>query len=251
MDRSLRQLAQLPTGLRPTLFLRQPGEAALRRLLSISGDGEIFYRNGLLQICSPTVVFTTRPISTPAVRRRLPSCGTPFRRVSQSQIEELRQLQGQLLKYRLTRHQQVAESTFDAPNFCPETRLIARMLGACLEGDTKARQQMIDALGETDETTLASAAQSPEAIVLEALLVLVHERRDQAFMREIRELAQGIFLGRQDPTRLRDQDVGTIVRDTFGLVTRRQKKGISVDLEAIQSAAIHREAYARGVLHTA
>jgi hypothetical protein len=248
VDPSLRQLSQLPRGLAPTILLRRLGDTALRRLLSICDDGEVLYGNGLLRICSPIVVFTARPVSVPALRLRLPASRPPYGRIAQSQIEELRQIQRQLVRYRVTRYQQVAQSNFDAPGFCPETRVIARILGACAEGDESVQQQIVAALQDQDEGAKVISSHSVEAVVLEALLVLIHEKRSHAFITEIKKLTEGILLGRQQITALVDRDMGRMLREDLGLSTTRRSKGICLSLNTLACAAIHREAYARGVL---
>jgi len=248
VDPSLRQLSQLPQGLGPTIFLRQPSDAALRRLLSVSGDKEIFYGNGLLRMCSPIVVFTSQPVSASALRLRLPSSSTTYRRIAQSEIKELRQIQRQLLKYRLSCYQQVAQSNFDAPGFCPETRVIARILGACAEGEESVQQQIVAALQDQDEGAKVISSHSVEAVVLEALLVLIHEKRSHAFITEIKKLTEGILLARQQITARVDRDMGRMLREDLGLSTARRGKGICLSLNVLVCAAIHREAYARGVL---
>jgi hypothetical protein len=248
IDPSLRQLASLPQGLSPTIFLRHPADAALQRLHVIANNQVVLCGRHFLQLCSPVVAFTARPVSVQALRLKLPTSGVPYRRILQPQIQDLREIQRQLLKYRVARHQQVAGSRIDVPGYMQETRVIARTLGACLEGDAILQMEMIRVLQDHDEAAKAASALSLDAIVLEALLALIHEGYDQAYVREIRELAEHILLGRQNPAPLRDQNIGQIVREGLGLSTYRGSQGVYLRLDAATAAAIHREAYSRGVL---
>jgi len=248
VDPSLRQLWQLPAGLAPTIFLRHPGDAALHRLVNVFGDEDMLCGGHLSRICSPTVVFTARPISVPALRLKLPTCGTPFRRITPSEVQALHQVQAQLLKYRLTRHQQVAGSSFDAPDFGPDTRVIARILGACLEGDEIVQEEIMAALKGHDEAAKVVASQSPEAVVLEALLVSIHEKRGSVRVKEITILTNAIFSQRRETMALSCKAVGAIINDLFERRTDRKSKGYEMSLDSTLCAAIHREAYSRGVV---
>jgi hypothetical protein len=248
IDPSLRQLSQLPDGLAPTIFLRQPGDVAIRRLLDVSSDQNVLCGSHFLRICSPLVVFTARPASVPALRLTLPASGVPYRRIPQPQIEELCHIQRKLLRYRLTRHQQVAASGFDAPSFGPETRVIAHILGACVEGDKGVQQEIMTALQQHDETAKVVSAQSPEAAVLEALLVLIHERHTKAYVGEIARVAKGILFGRQETIRFSGKAVGSIITDHLGLHTKRQAPGYELRLDSATCLEIHRLARYWGVL---
>jgi hypothetical protein len=248
IDPSLRQLSLIPQGLVPTIFLRRPSDAAFRRFLSISSDQDVLCGDHFLQICSPIVVFTAQPVSVPALRLRLATSGAPYRRISQPQIQELRHIQRQLLTYRLTRHQQVAGSCFDVPRFGHETRITASILAACVAGDESMQQAIRAALQEHDDTAKAASSQGADAVVLEALLVLLHEGSTEAYVGEIARLANAVLFGRQANTKLSLQDVGGIIREGLGLFTRRMSQGVQLRLDSAAAAVIHREAYSRGVL---
>lgn len=242
------QLAHLPKGLGPTIFVTEPGDKALRLLLAICDGPDMLLGDNFLNIRSSVVVVRTRPLAMPALRLVLPEVGTAYRRPSPQQIEELRDLRRQLLAYRLKNHQAIAASTFDLPAFGPEARAVAQILGAALEGCEDAQAKLIDALAPYDENVKCASACRVEAVVLEALLALVHEQRRDAYMGEIAKLANAILYARQNPTELRGQDVGAVLRDRFGFSTARCGKGERIRFMRFTVDRIHAQAHAHGVL---
>lgn len=110
------------------------------------------------------------------------------------------------------------------------------------------QREVIAALEKHDEGTKARSAQSPEAVVLETLLALIHEKQREAYIGELTELANAFLIARQQALQLGTYAIGKMLRDDFGLPTTRGRKGIFVPLNPATAAAIHREAFARGVL---
>jgi hypothetical protein len=243
VDCALRQLAQLPEGLSPTVFVPQPPELTVRRLIAVGSDRNVVFGDRIVQTTCSLVVFSSTPLSLPALRLKLPGAGPPYH-----QQQGLCDLQPRLLDYRLRRSPKVAASRFDAPQFAWETRGIARTLGPCFEGDAILQREVIAALEKHDEGTKARSAQSPEAVVLETLLALIHEKQREAYIGELTELANAFLIARQQALQLGTYAIGKMLRDDFGLPTTRGRKGIFVPLNPATAAAIHREAFARGVL---
>ncbi len=244
VDCTLKQLGQLPAGLAPTLFLPQPPELTLRRLIAVGSDRNVILGDHILPMPGSVVVFTRVPVSVPSLR--LPASGTPSPTPAQQQ--GLRELRPRLLDYRLRHSPQVAASPFDLPQFTWEIRSVARSLGASLEGDAHLQQELMKALAEHDESAKASSAQSPEALVLEVLLALSHQVERPHYIGEITKLANALFLGRQRALQLDEHAIGKMLRDEFGLNTKRRSEGIFVLLHPAAREAIHRKAFARGVL---
>jgi hypothetical protein len=104
------------------------------------------------------------------------------------------------------------------------------------------------ALEEHDELAKVASAQSPEAAVLEALLVLIHEHHTEARVGEIAELAEGILLGRQQTIRFSAKAVGAILTDHLGLHSKRKGAGYELRLDSATCREIHRSANHWGVL---
>ena len=248
VEPSLRQLTQLPYTLGPTIILRQPSISALRRLLTLSADPHVVYGGRFLQLRSPVVVFTAHPVSLPFLGVALPRDRTPYRRLSPDQAGAARLLRPQLLQYRLASHPQVAHSGFDRPEMAHPTRVIARVLGACVEGDEAAQNQIVAALADRNETAKVMQSQSLEATVLEALLVPIHEKRSKVRVLDVATIATGILRGRQEIASLTSHEVGALISDPLGLTKTRQKRGYELRLDSTTCAAIHRQAHEMAVL---
>ena len=249
LDPSLRQLAKLPESLCPTIFLRRPTEKSLGRLLSTSRDPNVLYGGRLLHLSSTFVFFTTRPLSLPALRVALPVLAVPYRRLPRDQARELHALRGQLLMYRLLHHEQVAQSDFDVPRFARESRVTARILGACMEGNATSQPAIVSALENRDEDEKVQLSQTPKAAVLEGLLVLVHERHAKARIKEATDLANAILHARLAPCTLTAKAAGAIISDVdHALQTHRTNTGYELELDFATCSSIHHHAQANGVL---
>ena len=92
------------------------------------------------------------------------------------------------------------------------------------------------------------ASQSPEAVVLEALLVSIHEKRSSVRVKEITILTNAIFSQRRETLALSCKAVGAIINDLFEGRTDRKSKGYEMSLDSTLCGAIHRDAYSRGVV---
>src|SRR5947207_1321717 len=74
----------------------------------------------------------------------------------------------------------------------------------------------IQALKSLDQQAKADQSAGPGAVVLEALLVLCHENKQEAYVRDICQLVNGILLGRHETLELSPKAVGTIMRKKLG-----------------------------------
>jgi len=152
------------------------------------------------------------------------------------------------LRYRLTRHREVANSEFDAPWLHWNVRMLARALGAAVEGSPETQARIIEALRRSDEKSKVESSQSPAAVVLEALLVACHEKRPEIHVFEIAELANGIFLGRHDDQVLSPKALGGILRAELGLCPERNARGYALRMSSQTRQRIHKLASTYGTL---
>jgi hypothetical protein len=156
---------------------------------------------------------------------------------------------GQLLMYRLLHHEQVAQSDFDVPRFARESRVTARILGACMEGNATSQPAIVSALENRDEDEKVQLSQTPKAAVLEGLLVLVHERHAKARIKEATDLANAILHARVAPCTLTAKAAGAIISDVdHALQTHRTNTGHELELDFATCSSIHHHAQANGVL---
>jgi hypothetical protein len=174
---------------------------------------------------------------------------TDYRRIGKREAQELAdKFQPRLMRYRLSQHRQVAESHFDCPEFAPDTRFLARILGASVEGSPELQNRIVDALSRIDEQCKVEQSQSLGAIVLESLLALCHEHKPRASVLEITKLTNGILLGRHENLELTAKAVGGIIRKKLGLYSERRGPGYELQLIGKTPKFIHRLAAAYNVL---
>jgi hypothetical protein len=248
---SIRDLLSLPRGLALTLILNRPSEQALLRLLAAAADPEVqLLRGGRVRnLRCATVVLTNESISGVALGIPLLPARVSYRRVGRSEAQQVAdEFQPRLMRYRLAQHLQVRNSQFDLPGFAPETRLLARVLGATLEGSTDLQDRIPQTLKSVDEQTKTEQSRGLGAVVSEALLALCHENKREAYVREISELANGILLGRHEIVELSPKAVGAILRQKLGLWTERSGPGYRLLLTQDMCRRIHRLAAAHNVL---
>lgn len=248
---SLAQLATLPAGLCPTLIVKNPKPRSMVQLVTALTDRDAnFLRAGrLVNLQCAIVVHTQEPLTVPALPIPLRSGNTPYRRIRRWEAHQLaEEFQPRLLRYRLVQHQEVTQSQFDYCDFGPPTRLLARILGASVEGMPEVQRAVVDALVPLDEQCKTERSQGADAVVLEALLVLCHEGKLEAFVAEITKLANGIFLGRHEHLELSPKAVGAIIRERLGLYTERCAAGYRLMLTENVRRRIHQLAAGYNVL---
>ena len=248
---SIANLSKLPEGLSPTLILNHPRPTALMPVLAaITGSNvSVLAHNRVVALRYATIVCTQSPIPATALNVHLHPEGSGYRRITQATMEQLAdEFQPYLLRYRLTRHREVANSEFDAPRLHWNVRMLARALGASVEGSPETQARIIEALRRSDEKSKVESSQSSAAVVLEALLVACHEKRPEIHVFEIAELANGIFLGRHGDQVLSPKAVGGILRAELGLWPERDARGYALRLSSQARQRIHNLASAYGTL---
>ncbi|MGA9134962.1 MAG: hypothetical protein WB384_23405 [Candidatus Sulfotelmatobacter sp.] len=248
---SVRELSNLPAGLCPTLILKRPSQRALSQLLSAATEPEfnILRAGRFIHLQCAIVAYTEDSLPGAALRIPLPQAAGRYRRIAKAEAQQLAdEFQPRLLRYRLSRHARVTKSCFDYSSFTPETRALARLLGASVEGEPGIQADIVRALESVDERTKVEQSQSPTAVVLEALLVLCHEKKQASYVFEITELANGILLGRHDTLELSPKAVGGIMRSKIGLCPERSGPGYELSFTGDTQRSIHRLANGHGVL---
>jgi hypothetical protein len=252
VEPSIPELLALPHGLAPTLIMKQPNDRALARLIAAAEPDVNLLRAGCcINVQCATIVCTREPIGGSALSLRLVPDKAEYRRIGKREAQELAEkFQPRLMRYRLSQHRQVADSHFDRPGFAPDTRLLARILGASVEGAPELQDRIVDALSQIDEQCKVEQSQGLDAVILESLLALCHERKPRALVLEVTKLANGILLGRHDNLELTPKAVGEIIRKKLGLCTERRGPGYELQLIGKTPGFIHRLAAAYNVLST-
>jgi hypothetical protein len=146
----------------------------------------------------------------------------------------------QLTCFRLTRHQAIAHSQYDAPSYAYNARMVVRTQGATFEGEPAVQSRVAAALAAADESEKVEQSQTPAAIVVEALLALCHQKKQTAQMDEVAKVVNAIFDGRYAEIKLSPEQVGIIVHRKLALLARRKGPGRFLDFDHATCAHIHR-----------
>jgi len=146
--------------------------------------------------------------------------------------------QPQLLMYRLKNRSHVASVTFDPSSLSGATRALASVLGSCFPDCEELQTRVVRLLEPQDEERRLDHARCESAVVLEALLIACHEKKANAHVGEVADLANGILDVRGDGYRLEARRVGSIVR-SFSLGLRRDSLGYGFLLSTECKGRIH------------
>lgn len=248
MDASLERLAALPRGLHPTLILTEPRAIGLPTLLRAAHHGGGLLRGGCLLMprCS-LVVFTELP--SPLIDLRIPLMAlAPKPSASAHDIGELENhFAPMLLRHRLDRHQHVANSRFATEGLASGLAVVARQLGAAVEGANDLQENIVEALATLDEERKSETCQSDEAVAVEAVLVVCHEQKASASVSALSEIANTIALGRGERAFSTPKIYGAMLR-RMGLRPRRQSSGFVLTLDGATSRRVHELGCRLGVL---
>ena len=195
------------------------------------------------------VIYTSQPLQVPAMGIPLPTATHALRRITKPEAQMLvDRFQPRLLDYRLKNYQNVANSQFDVPGFCPEVRQVARVLGAALEGSASLQASITDTLRDLNEQRKGDRSQTAAAAVLEALLAVCHGQAPGAYVGAICDLANGFLEDRDETARLSPKAVGEILRHELGLAARRRPLGYELALDVGTQRRVHHLAIAHDVL---
>ncbi|HZC22546.1 MAG TPA: hypothetical protein VE866_04345, partial [Candidatus Binatia bacterium] len=240
-------LKGLPRGLYPTLLFSQSrfSSAALRSLRASQRRGfGVLEKFGVADpYCGKAVLIDENSpedlLSFPCVQIYIgPDRDRPV--VDDALLNEIASnFQPQLLDYRLRNHAEVRRSTFDVAQFAGPTREIANALGSCVIGDDDLQVGVISALRAQDEAARADRWTRLDSLVLEALLVLCHERdRTDVYVGDLTRVVNGILEGRDETLRLKPRKVGDLLR-SLNVVAERDAKGFGFVLLNEDRRKIH------------
>jgi len=245
----------LPQNLTVTrLFYAPRPSAKLRKLISNSNAlGFAVLRGGSLRVHRGAIVVYPGSVDLGGdfedTCLRIPV--TPGRRLVGPGDEEryraaVDEVRAKLFNYRLAHYEEVQSSQFDVLDLTGSTRQIARGLGACLVNAADLRDRLIAILRDQDESVRAEqiAEMSP---ILEALIVVCHERRKDVHVGEIAKLTSDILDVRGERIELSPREVGSKLK-LLGLRTcRLGAGGRGFKLTQETCARIHQAAKAFGV----
>jgi hypothetical protein len=225
----LSALGSLPLSFRPTLlFDQRPVTKQLCRLIrAVSRPGALVLQKGQLRDLScATVICTGEPLIDgwidDVIQVALAPSRGDFGAIDLQRLDDTgRELQAQLLQYRLHNFAKVKASKFDAPRLAYPARHVARTLGACVVDDPEAESRITSLLQDQDEDSRLRDSTAIPSVVIEAALFLCHEnKRSAALVGELATISSAIFKGRDEIIELEARAVGSILR-SIGLFTQR------------------------------
>ena len=213
------------------IYLSQP-EAKIEKLLAVSHLSKfgVFRHGSLHEICGAKAIFVRSPsLRSPLADECLRISVAPARELLKS-VDEMRErpvvegLQAKLLNYRLRNYAKVKSSTFDVLKFTGATRALARTFGACIVDASDLQARVTALLQNHDEAIRAERVAEIESILLEALLVLCHERRTAVHVGQVAEIANGILSRRGESLILSARETGSKLK-VLGFRTTRLDAG--------------------------
>ena len=162
--------------------------------------------------------------------------------------EASREFQSKFLAYRNRYILDVQKSQFDPTEFPPETRILARVLGAPLIEAPALQHGLINILREQEEERKAFRWTAVRYVALEAVLHYVHKDPGaRVHVGEITETTMDILKGRGDSTVYDAREIGIFLR-SFGLKPKRNGKGYAIRFDAARCRDMHLLAHTLGVL---
>lgn len=221
-------LCSLPLELQPALFL-DAGQAKgpmekLLRLLS-AHDAYVPWKGQLIRFSGAKVVYNEESlpgnllgagfteIRVPPPRRPLPI----FDQRTQQRIVD--EFQPKLLMYRLANYHQVAASPFDVPD--SPVRDLARSLAASVPDEPALQSAILPLLQAQPDQVLVKPTSDLDSIVIEAMLVLCHEKERQSFhVAEVADNVNKILEARGEPLDMNAWAVGRKLRK-LDITTRK------------------------------
>jgi hypothetical protein len=213
------------------IYLSEP-EAKIEKLLTLSQLSRFgVFRNGSLhEICGAKAIYVRSPsLRSPSADECLRISIAPARELLKS-VDEMQErpireeLQAKMLNYRLMNYGKVKSSNFDVLKFTGATRALARSLGACIVDASDLQARVAALLQNQDEAVRAERAAEIESILLEALLVLCHERRTSVHVGQVARIANAILSRRGESLILSPRETGSKLKG-LGFRTTRLDAG--------------------------
>lgn len=123
---------------------------------------------------------------------------------------------------------------------------MACVIGSCFPNNRSLQARISELLQPQDEERRFDSACGQAAVVLEALLVLCHQNRNDAHVGEVAEVANGILELRRERYRLDPRRVGALLKP-FRLGHTRDSRGYKFLLSAANQRKIHELGRSRDV----
>jgi len=256
-DVSAARLRALPMHLGPTLLLDivQLEDELCTWLRASSRRGMyVPSRGGALDQYCAKVVCAPEALSDPSLlglalqvevappRRPLPM---PDRETSEQIADEF---QAKLQMYRFASYSYVGEPKIDVADLTAPMQDLSRSLAACVVGDADLQFAVVPLLRPQDQQLRAERAALIEAIILEALWIVCHEKNRQwVSVGELTTDTNTILAGRGESLTVSNESVGWKLK-SLGLQTESLPGGNKgLFLLAVTKARIHALAKAFGV----
>ena len=226
---NLSSLCSLPMAFSPSLFIERDDDSPqLQKVIRATQiRGYIPSKSKLVRtrcatvICNQEslngIIHDSNAIEIPVSHTRVPL--PLLTEAAQNAIAD--EFQPKLLMYRLTKHAQVINSTFDAAPLISSVSELARALGACVVDDPDRQADIVRMFKDKDEEVQEVCSWDQRVTVLEALLSLCHKRkRESVYVSEITNAANSILEARGEAFKLAPRTVGNKLR-MLGLTTNR------------------------------
>jgi hypothetical protein len=242
--------------LMPTLLIRDPElNKRMASLLDASTQPGYLVSTGkdLQRLYCPKCIYVGDVKSDPLLAKTSIQIHVeidPEKRVPPPPKEDVvRQFQNRLITYRLFVHDKVADSTFRVPDFRPEVRAIAEVLGATIVDDGELRRKLIDLLKERDEQSRVDRSVGLKGTVVRAVLSHCHQGdQEKVYVRDIAATVNQIYSEEGESVRVSSETVGHVLK-SLGLYSRRLgNAGRGLMLEKSMQSQAHRLGSAYDVL---
>jgi hypothetical protein len=151
----------------------------------------------------------------------------------------VRQLQNQLLGYRLKKLIKVENSTFDALGLPWDLRPVANALGACVVGSPRLQSELISLLAPQVEQRLADRSTGREGLTIEAILSLSHQGKSRLLAGEIATEVNTISNTRGERIEFKAENVGHALKKVGLLTQRLGKAGKGLVVDQATLARVH------------
>lgn len=241
VDATMKDILEFSAGISPTFLFSQPNPSFMRRLAAATAvpGFALLHQGKLAQLDCTVVVASDVPLGLGGLEVSvLEPSGMP--QLQPLQIEQLSvSMQPKLLGYRMLNLLEARNSQFDAPELGRQLRPVARDLGAALLGDHELESRFVELLLPLDQQNRSDLSQQLPAVVIEAVLVLLHEGKTSAYVSEITECTNQILLGRGERKAQEAKVIGAILRQ-LGLRPQRKAKGYRLELDQSVNQRVHR-----------
>ena len=199
----------------------------------------------IVGVCCPKVIYfgmdeVPEAVASAMLQITLPPTAGPGRPLDDEQLNKIgAELQNKMLAYRLANFAKIRPSQFKGANFTDQTREFAVNLAACVVGDSELAAGVVPLLCEQDECVRGQRDRQPESVVLEALLVCIHENeKDRVQVKGIAALANAILRSRGEFIQYSPEEVGHCL-DILCLHRTRSADGMFLILTGATRRLVH------------